>query len=77
MFTRYLPLKSFGTRHEYPQVVPQPNLKLPEAKIFPFSSIILIFGVDAQFPYRYFSPARPMMEKLLNWIHGPFLRIAG
>ena len=39
--TWYLPLKSFGTRHEYRQLLPQPNLKLPASTMFPISSTIL------------------------------------
>ena len=39
--TWYLPLKSFGTRHEYRQLPPQPYLKLPTSNMFPVSSIIL------------------------------------
>ena len=50
-WTWNLPVKSFGTRHEYRQVPPQPYWKLPWAITWPASLTIRTVGADSAFPF--------------------------
>jgi hypothetical protein len=44
--------RSLGTRHEYPQVPPQPKRKLPFSMTLPFAVVTLNVGGSGDLPRR-------------------------